>query len=983
MSFNLGDTVQLNAGQTARIIGLTDLFGQQYADVFIEPDGPLRRVPVADLRPLADPLAALGGGQTMPAQLFVARLAAHQLQAMLTQQGVLSAANFRVTQLPHQVLAVDFVLGQFHPRAMLADEVGLGKTIEAAMVYEELKLRHQVRRALIIVPAGLTRQWQDELALKFGEQFVVYDRTLVETLREIHGQETNLWTLHDQVITSLDFVKPKRMRPDLAERERRRREAHNRRVFQDIVEAGWDVVIFDEAHKLSKHADGSETARYRVGEALAQAVPVFLLLTATPHQGDAARFLHLLNLVDPYAFNQVSDLQPERVGTVVWRTRKRAAVDVQGHRLFKQRVTDVYPVDRSGSEHALERELYDAVTDYVRENYGRAMGRGDRAFGFLMILFQRLVTSSTQAIYESLTRRLEVLLALQAALAQTKDGEQPETFDEEAAEDDDAQAVLDELLAVSGVVDEAGLAQEINAVQQLLDLARRARLQHDAKMAALLNIIDEVCRREGNPNIKFLIFTEFVATQQAIRQTLEGMGYPVAVINGRQKLDERIAARQAFAGSAQFLVSTDAGGEGINLQFCHVMVNYDLPWNPMKLEQRIGRLDRIGQEHNVLVLNLLIQDTVEQRVRQILEAKLGLIREQYGEDKLADILSTLQDEFHFDRLYMDALLQRQAEAAALEQVAQQIYERARQVLEQDELLLPQVQAQVEGYRERLVEVSQERVKAMLEGYLAAHGEGLREYSRRPGVYYFDLPGDSPLPPAREPGLSKAAGGAEMRASQTRYSDVVFDQERAVADDGLTYLHLNHPLVRRVLGELGDERTPAAAQLRLRPSVLPPGLPLPDGPGLWAVYRLRMINHDDVDRQELVSVFVGQEGRPYPRLARALLDLAPGQVESIFLPVDDVDLSALRDRARQLAEAQAADRFSEAQLAHVERLASERKKLERYYRQQESAVAQIAIENIRQAKQRELLERRYNDLAALDRRLTLVPDLDLIEMALVV
>ena len=962
MTLELGDTIQLPSGQTARIIALSDLFGQRYADIFVEPSGPVQRVSVAELHPVTDPLDALGGGRTMPPHLFIARLAAHQLQAMLTQQGVLTAANFRVTPLPHQVLAVDFVLGQFHPRAMLADEVGLGKTIEAAMVYEELKLRHQVRRALVIVPAGLTRQWQDEFVQKFGEQFVIYDRTLLSALREIHGQQANLWALHDQVITSLDFVKPKRLRPDLSDRERERRERHNRRVFQDIAEAGWDVVIFDEAHKLSKHADGTETARYRVGEALAQAVPVFLLLTATPHQGDAGRFVHLLNLVDPYAFNQIHDLTPDRVAAVVWRSRKRAAVDAHGKLLFKQRITDIYPVDRSGPEHELERQLYDAVTGYVQENYGKAMGRGDRAFGFLMILFQRMVTSSTQAIFGSLSKRFDKLLALRALTQRPPEGSQTsEGWDEQAAEDDDAQAVLDELLAVSGVIDEAGLAQEISAVERLLELARRTHVGHDAKMVALLDIIDQVCRREGDPNAKFLIFTEFVATQEAIRQLLEGMGHKVVIISGRQKIEERIVARQAFAGDAQFLVSTDAGGEGINLQFCHVIVNYDLPWNPMKLEQRIGRLDRIGQEHDVLVLNLLVQHTVEQRVRQVLEAKLALIRQQYGEDKLADILSTLQDEFHFDRLYMDALLRREAEAAELERVAQQMYERARQILDQDDLLLPQVQAvqaQAESYRERLVEISQDRVRAMIEGYLASQGETLREYVRRPGVYYFDLP------------------------SKERYSDVVFDRERAVADDGLTYLHLNHPVVQRVLGEMGNDPSPAAAQMRLRPGVLPRSMALPDGAGLWAIYRLRMTNHDDVDRQELLAAFVGQDSQAHPRLARALLDLTPDQVESAFIPTDGPDLLGLRDRARQLVEAQAADLFSEAQLAHAERLATERRKMDRYYRQQEGAVAQIAIENIRQAKHRELLGRRRDDLAALDRRVILVPDLTPVGIAVI-
>jgi superfamily II DNA or RNA helicase len=984
VKYGLGDSVQLNTGEIGRIVGLAELFGQNYVDLFLLPEGPLLRLPVSRLQPMPDPFQALGGGQTLPAPLFMARLAAHNLQSLLTQQGVLSATSFRVTPLPHQVLAVDFILGQFKPRAMIADEVGLGKTIEAAMVFEELKLRHQARRALIIVPAGLTRQWQDELAQKFGEHFVIYDGALLGALRELHGQETNLWAVHDQVITSLDFVKPRRIRASLSEAERKRREEHNQRIFQDIVEAGWDVVIFDEAQKLSKHADGTETARYRVGEALAHAVPVFLLLTATPHQGDAGRFLHLLSLVDPYAFTRVEDLHPDRVGTIVWRTRKRAAVDAQGRRLFKERLTDVYPVDRSGTGHQLERELYEAVTEYVRDNYNRAMGRGDRAFGFLMILFQRLVTSSSRAIHAALGKRLETLVALQQLLARSGNrdlrasrdsgGSEGEGgWDEEAAGDEDTQELLDRLMSLSGAVNEDELQAEIAHVERLLDLARRAQMMPDAKMEALLDIIAQASQREGNPKTKFLIFTEFIATQKALQQMLEGIGYRVAIINGTQNLDQRIAARQDFAGEAQMLVSTDAGGEGINLQFCHVMVNYDLPWNPMKVEQRIGRVDRIGQEHNVLVLNLLIADTVEQRVRQVLETKLDLIRRQYGEDKLADILSTLQDEFSFDRLYMDALLKRQAESAALESLAQQIYERARQVLEQDDLLLPQAQVEMERYRERLVEGSQRQVRAMLAGYLAAHSEGLREYSRRPGVYYFDLPDDSPLP----------TGGGAPQVTKTRYSDVVFERERAVADDGLTYLHLNHPVVQQIREQLAGDGRAAVARLRLRRESLPPNHPLPEAPCLWATYRLGMTNHEDLNRQEIVSVVVDGAGRAQPRLARALPELEPDAVEVAFFPEGSLEISMLFEQAKRLAEAQAGDRFSEFQLAHVERIAGQRARLEHYYRQQEAAVGQIAIENIRVAKQRELLDQRRTDLVALDRRQALVPDLALLGLAVVV
>lgn len=957
---NIGNTVLLRKNTKARILNLVELFNQQYADIFIEPDGPVRRVLVTDLQPIADPLGTFIVDETISAPLFVATLTAHQLQALLTQQGVLSAANFRVTPLPHQVLAVDFVLGQFRPRAMIADEVGLGKTIEAAMIFEELKLRRQARRVVIITPAGLTHQWKDELSQKFGEQFVIYNRSLVDALREIHGKESNIWMQNDLIITSLDFVKPKRIHTELSEQERKRREENNQRIFQDLVEAQWDVVIFDEAHKLSKHLDGTETARYKVGEALAQAVPVYLLLTATPHQGDPGRFLHLLNLVDPYAFNQVSDLQPEQVSSIVWRTRKRVAVDGNGDRLFTHRVTDIYPVDRSGPQHESERQLYDQVTNYVTFNYDRALGRGDRAFGFLMILFQRMVTSSTQAIHYSLKKRLEKLQSIQDAIAKEGDDNKQNDFDDQAASDEDTQRLLDELIGSVGVVDQAELERELQILNQLVDLSRRALREHDAKTVALLDIIDQVCRREG-PHTKFLIFTEFIATQKSLCKTLEGLGYEVALINGRQTMGERIVARQAFAGDSQFLVSTDAGGEGINLQFCHIMVNYDLPWNPMKLEQRIGRLDRIGQIHNVLVLNMLIEDTVERRVRQVLENKLALIREQYGEDKLTDILSTLQDEFQFDRLYMDAVLRREEESAELENIAQQVFERAKQILDQDDLLLPQMQAEIEQYRQKLVEVSQERIKTLLEGYLVANDGQLNEYTRKPGVYHFDLP--------------DAGGG------KAHYAEVVFDRERAVADDGLEYLHLNHPVIQRIMGELTRNTSPAVSQLRLR-KILPNGISNFDSPGLFTIYRLRMTNNENLDRHILIPVFFDALGKSHPQLTQHLMDVTLEQVDTAFIPSGEFDIIEMLAKSWELAEKRAGDIFSETQLEHAQSLEVERRKVEKYYRQQESAVNQIAIENIRLAKQRELLERRRTDLKSIERKMTLVPNLEIIGTAIV-
>lgn len=960
MSFQIGSSVTLPSGQPARIISLASLFGQEYADVFIEPAGPIQRVLLSELQPRSDPLVDLAQGRGEPASLFFARLIAHHLQTILTQQGVLSAANFRITPLPHQVLAVDFVLGQFKPRAMIADEVGLGKTIEAAMIFEELKLRRQARRVLIITPAGLTRQWKDELETKFGEQFMIMDRTMFAALSEMHGKETNLWTQGDQVITSLDFIKPRRIHPELSDRERLRREEHNQQVFDNLVHAGWDMVIMDEAHKLSKDEDGAETARYKIGEALSEAVPVFLLLTATPHQGKPKKFMYLLSLVDPYAFTRLEDLIPENVNKVVWRTRKRAAIDAQKNPLFKQRVTDVYPVDRAGAEYSLERSLYDKVTEYVSTNYNRALGRNDRAFGFLMILFQRMLTSSTQAITDSMEKRLRMLVDWQEEL---DDSDQPKIeqvdFDEQEAFDDDAQSIADLLINLPGIINRAELSKEILILNDIVTLAKRTLKETDSKVAALLNIVDEIRRREG-PQTKFLVFTEFVATQKMLKRTLEDLGFKVCLINGSMDLNARIIARQEFAGDTQFMISTDAGGEGVNLQFCHAMVNYDLPWNPMKLEQRIGRLDRIGQVHNVIVLNLIIGGTVEQRVRQVLETKLAIIKAQFGEDKLTDILSTLQEEFQFDKLYMDAIVKREAEATALEQIGEQIFQRARQILEQDDLLLPQAQAELYAHEQRLVTIPPERLKAMLSGYLCAQGETLNSYVRQQDLYYFDLPVD---------------GG------KVRYSDVVFDRQRAVENDGLVFLHLNHPIIRDVMTKLTDGTKVPVAQFRLRAEQA--GRASQAGSGLFAVYSLGMTSGDGRSRRELIPVFLGSNGQSNERAASALLEMSPEGADTAFSPLAQDLLVGLLDQARKVVERLSADRFTAEQLTNAEQIDREREKLEQYYRRQEKAVRMIGIENIRQAKERELFERRRSDLDALNTRASLVPDLLLVGLAWII
>jgi hypothetical protein len=376
------------------------------------------------------------------------------------------------------------------------------------------------------------------------------------------------------------------------------------------------------------------------------------------------------------------------------------------------------------------------------------------------------------------------------------------------------------------------------------------------------------------------------------------------------------------------------------------------------------------------VFNMLVEDTVEDRVRQVLERKLALIREQFGEDKLTDILSTLQDDFNFDRIFIDAVRQRQAEAAQLEALAQQIYERAKAILEKDDLLLPQTVFQQEDYRERLIEVSAERVRGLVECYLEMHGEKLNAYARRPGVHYFDLPaGDS-------------------SGAKTHHANVVFDRALALEDDSLDFFHINHPTVRQILQRLdtpGADHDPSTSSGRdlahLR--VTTDGSPAAGvDEGLWAVYGLKLTNpsivskaasgHSDdrLHRTELLSFFVDSDGQSHPRLARWLSELASERFTQGYAQLEGWDLPALRRRLDELAEAAAHERFLAERVALGEQLAREREKVVSYFQAQEAAARRIAIDNIRQARLTDLYRRRQEALAALQRRGELVPDLEL-------
>ena len=330
----------------------------------------------------------------------------------------------------------------------------------------------------------------------------------------------------------------------------------------------------------------------------------------------------------------------EQVAPYLIRTEKRDAVDNNGNPLFKKRHTQVMEISWL-ARHELQRQLYESVTEYVRNGYNKAVKERKNYIGFLMILFQRMVSSSTDAIIDATERRLQVL---QHQSDQLHSG----SF-EELVEGDTEDSLRNALLLYS-----ANIKEEIKQLSAILSLAKRASLAcRDAKQEALVDLLEKIERNE--PGAKIILFTEFVATQESLRQLMEYNGITTTLINGSMSLDERNASLQRFRTEKQMLISTDAGGEGLNLQCSHIVINYDLPWNPMKIEQRIGRADRIGQTDDVQVFNFILKSTIENRVRAVLMEKMDVILEELGIDKLQDVLDEGNADMDFTRVYIDSI----------------------------------------------------------------------------------------------------------------------------------------------------------------------------------------------------------------------------------------------------------------------------------------------------------------------------------------
>lgn len=551
-----------------------------------------------------------------------------------------------IRTLPHQIEAVYLkMLPQPRLRFLLADDPGAGKTIMAGLLIKELKLREAIERCLILVPAPLTIQWQEELLRFFGESFQI-----------IHAgndqqQLLNLWQRESQVICSLDYAK----QDDVRER---------------VWQQRWDLVVIDEAHKCSaytKHSSSrgdevEKTKRYQLAEKLAATSDHLLLLTATPHHGDDDRFGHFVRLIDPDVFPEPHKLH-DTAGRIrreilslgpdcLWALRrlKEDLRDLSGHRLFPDRHARTVTFQLNHEEF----ELYKATTAYINEFLPQATGKRRNSVALARTVFQRRLASSTRAIHESLLRRLKKIEDLLEELENLSPAQRARRIaqlqgrlpDVEQDEDDLDDAERDTLVNETTVAVELDqLRLEIAALKELVARAGRVReFATDSKLNALKECLTKAEFKElRDGRGKLIIFTEHRDTLVQVLENLEKWGYSTCQIHGGMNPHERKRAQEEFRTSAQVCVATEAAGEGINLQFCHLMINYDLPWNPTRLEQRMGRIHRIGQDRDVYGFNFVAsasedgQPVIEGRILERLLVKLDQMRAVLS-DRVFDVI---------------------------------------------------------------------------------------------------------------------------------------------------------------------------------------------------------------------------------------------------------------------------------------------------------------------------------------------------------
>ena len=774
----------------------------------------------------------------------------------------------RTDLLPHQISVAHRVVSTPGRRWLVADEVGLGKTIEAGMILYALRQRGEARRVLIVPPAGLTLQWQEEMEEKFDLRFAVYREDVDGPLA---------FDQIDYLIASVDTLKLDR--PSKSGR----REGHKTLL---LGSRDWDVIIFDEAHKLSAKTwspqKTEKTLNYRLAGDLQARCRALILLTATPHQGDESKFQNLVSLLHPNVTFDDYAAAPSGDGPIpytdlILRNRKSKVTDAEGNPIFKG--MDIHPV-RVELLDSGERQFHAALESYLREGYGFAnQDPGDtqhKAIGFVMTTFQKLAASSSRAIREALGRRLKNLQAEAESVAEKREAEYDARHEgefEARKADGVRQAFID------------------TEVEMLRDLLSR-EVPEDGKQGELLRVIASVSK--GNPRQRVLIFTEYLATQDYLVGLLEqtcGEGC-AAIIRGGMTLWDKKRSIAAFRDSpkVRFLVSTEAGGEGINLQFAHVMINYDLPWNPFRLAQRYGRLYRYGQDKRVQVFNFQNAGTIEDRVREYLEQKtraaasrLAAVTGESTEEIEEGLLGLFEEYLDYEKIYREGLAKGNIKPSQKE-IDQGIKraEKAYQIAYSSLFSKDIAPFNPERFKHEVQSpLSLNDVKQFVCGFV--QNEGRKVSEAEDGTLEFLVP---------------ACFGA-WEGLKRRYSKVTFDRSYAMRHAEAEFMALGHPFTRAVIERCGSVDFGGLASCRNVQNPASAG-----GKGILFNFVVRATQRAGAGANaffELVPVFVDENGSIDDAAAHAAMasGARPSQFDSHVWGPDTVTHSYEKARTEVL------------------------------------------------------------------------------------
>jgi SNF2 family DNA or RNA helicase len=837
--------------------------------VFVSFDQPEIEVSEADLRPdlSIDPYAqAIDGRPAGALDETLVATAAHFLRNEHRNNDLVSLDGARVDVKPHQVSVVHRVVSNMPHRYLLCDEVGLGKTIEAAMVIKELRARGEALRVLVIVPASLTRQWQFELKSKFNEVFSILNS---ETIRAIAGErpEENPFTRYESVIVSKDWISNKD-RAKLA------------------AEAAWDLIIVDEAHHARKHQDGTETQLYKAVYGLTDIAKfpdrAVLFLTATPMQLAAQELYSLIEMVDPTLFPSVeafnghrqalpqlnelasmieaaSDLSslPEKATNLLsdWlqitieHARELLAsgdkADILDSLGKKHLITEVLIRNRKVnvlkfSERRAhrwnvelteeEKNVIDAIEDYVELGYRNAASAKLNSIGFLMTTYQKMMASSLRTIGDSLKRRLVKLEGLSTNQELSEEEIQPllEDLNLDSEDKSIAQAVGNPLITDTEV-------DQLRGLVRMLD-----EIKIDSKARALVNNMEELANSDVP---KVLIFTEYRGTQNYLADVLREAGWTVNLFHGSQTAQKKDDSVEAFRSGEgrQVLIATEAGAEGRNFQFCHMLINYDLPWNPMTVEQRIGRVDRMGQQNTVLVFNFCVLGSIEERVLDVLEKRINLFEITVGGldpilGEVAGDLRTIMQKARLDRPSAIDALGKRLEGDVM--AARQAGERLQDLFMDTKSYSVEIAERIIGQRSEVDAATQELfMKRLLKTHntYMSRDDDLKEYKV---VFHAPFIG-------KHPDL--------FRHPQDKTRRVVFRNDERPDSDYVQYLAFGHPVIEAAVGDVVVPYWPGAMGSRK----ITGGPDMPSTSGWLMLYEIEVA---DIKSQSiLVPAFVDDSG----------------------------------------------------------------------------------------------------------------------------